>query len=83
MLFQRVFLCCWKRVAFPEENKLWRLYTQGQERIEKEFDIVKIIKALRNMKILLKREFERDQKLKIDVNNVGKNVINIDSDDEN
>ena len=82
LLFKRLFLRCWKVVSFPEENKLWRLYTNGRERIDKEFDIVKIIKALRNLKILLKRQFEQDWKLRMDVNNVGKNVINIDSEDD-
>ena len=51
--------------------------------MEKEFDIVKIIKGLRNLKILTKKKFLKDKKLKIEVENVGDNVIEIDSDDAN
>jgi len=51
--------------------------------MEKEFDIVKIIKGLRNLKILTKKKFLKDKKLKIEVANVGDNVIEIDSDDAN
>jgi len=55
MFYQRLCHCCIEKVAFPRESKLWRLYEDGQERMDKEFDIVKIIKNIRNLKILLKR----------------------------
>jgi len=43
--------------------------------------MVKIVKSLRNLKILTKREFLKDKELKMEVKNVGDNVIEIDSDD--
>ena len=41
--------CCW-----PKYRKLRRLYGEGMERIDRELDIVKIIKTLRMAKIFLK-----------------------------
>ena len=38
------------------ENRLWRLYEDGQERLEKEFDVVKIIRSIRNLKIFMNEE---------------------------
>ena len=36
------------------EDKLQRLYLLGQDRLEKECDIVKIIQGIRNLKIISK-----------------------------
>ena len=36
------------------ERKLTQLVEVGQDRIDKEFDIVKIVKRLRNLKLILK-----------------------------
>jgi len=81
ILFKNIFNSCIERVSFPRENKLWRLYEDGQDRIDKEFDIVKIIKSLRNLKIFIKRQFLFDKKLKVEISNQGNNVINLDSDE--
>ena len=45
-----------KVCMFNRDNKLWRLYDDGQKRMEKEFDVVKIIKTIRNIKIFLKNK---------------------------
>lgn len=50
--------------------------------MEAEFNIVKIIKNLRNLKIMMKRQFITDKKLMINIQNSGKNIINLDSSDE-
>ena len=42
---------------------------------------MKIVKSLRNLKILTNREFLKDKKLKMEVANMGDNIIEIDSDD--
>ena len=54
------------------------MYEDGFGRIEKEFDIVKIIKGLRDIKIITK-EVLMDKVTKVKVQNDGNNVINIDS----
>ena len=42
-------------------NKLLRLYNRGRNRMDKEMDIVKIIKNLRNMGIFMKFNKNHDQ----------------------
>ena len=59
-------------------NKLWRLYTQGQERMEKEFDVVKIIRSVRNVKTFVSSSLMNLQD-KVSVDNGHKNVIDIDA----
>jgi hypothetical protein len=52
MLFlMKAFGCCIVQIS---QYRLWRLYETGMEKIEKELDIVKIIKALRSLKIFYK-----------------------------
>ena len=53
-----------KVCLFNRDKKIWRLYDDGQKRMEKEFDVVKIIKSLRNIKIFLKNE-KLDKETKI------------------
>lgn len=50
------------------DTKLWKLYKEGQDRIEKDFDIVRIIKTLRNVKLTLYNNLI-DRKLKFLVKN--------------
>ena len=40
------------------KNKAFRMYVDGQDRIEKEFDIVNIVQNLRKFTIILKREMK-------------------------
>ena len=76
MLLQSSIPCC-----EMDQKYLWKLYTKGQERIETEFNLVKIIKSLRNLKIFIQNT-SMDQETKFKVQNSGKNNINIDTDDE-
>ena len=59
------------------DKKLKRLYHEGCDRIEKEFDIVKIVSSLRNMKVFLKNKLI-EPKVLFEVKHSEKNVINID-----
>ena len=65
--------CCGKK-----KNRLWRLYNEGQDRIEKEFDLVKIIKSIRNMKVIMKHKL-MNEKLKLEVKHSEKSVIDVES----
>ena len=42
--------CCIKK----DSHKLWKLYDQGQKQLDKEMDITKIIKDLRNLGVYMK-----------------------------
>ena len=60
-------------------SKLWRLYADGEQRLDKEFDIVKIIKSIRNLKIISKATI-MSKFIATKVKNDGNNIIDIDSD---
>ena len=71
------------KCMFKKRDKFLSLYEKGQDRIDTELDIVKIMKSLRNMKILMKNSF-MDGEVKYQITHAKKNLLNIDtsSDDE-
>lgn len=54
----------------------------GGERLDAEFDLVKITKQLRNLKELMREKQLWVQPLKYSIKHTGMNVIKLDSDDE-
>ena len=73
LYFQNMFSGCFN----PNDDKLWRLFSQGQERLEKEFDAVYLIRSLRNLKVFMKDQFLNMQ-LKLKLKNHNANVIEIE-----
>ena len=61
-LYFMALFSCFENCCKYKDNKLWILFTEGQERIEKEFDLVKIITSLRNLKILSKKNLDAKTK---------------------
>ena len=51
MIYGNLCCCC------KADRRLQRLYEEGVDRIEKEFDIVKIVSSLRNLKVYMKNKF--------------------------
>lgn len=72
LFFQRIFCC--------RGGKLGKLIDEGSNRIDREFDVVKIVKRLRNLKIILKEVDIISDSLKAVVKSKGINVIDLDSD---
>ena len=66
--------CC-KRES---KSSLDRLFEIGEAQLEKEMDMVKIIRSLRNLKVFIKDRV-MDEKTKLDIYHSAKNIINIDS----
>ena len=66
-------------VFHPDENKLFRLYTKGSDLLEKEMDIVKLIKHVRNINYFMKTQVDQNHKRLLKIQ--GKNVINLDHSD--
>jgi hypothetical protein len=58
-----------------------RLFRRGEELIDKEMDMVKIIKAIRNLKVVLKSRLI-DKATMFQIKNSGKNIINIDKESD-
>ena len=54
----------------------------GSERMDEEFDMVKIVRDLRNFKMLLERHKLVDTKLQFLIDNQDLNVLEIDSSQE-
>jgi hypothetical protein len=44
-----------------KKTKLMKLYMDGSEKFDKEIDVVKIIKYLKNLRILVKDKFFKDK----------------------
>jgi hypothetical protein len=65
--------CCLAEAQTP----MARLFRRGEELIDKEMDMIKIIKAIRNLKVVLKSRII-DKATMFQIKNSGKNVINID-----
>jgi hypothetical protein len=61
LYISRIMGCFFPVFCFRKKAIFERLYDRGQERIEKELDIVKIIKSIRNIKILMKNSFMDDE----------------------
>ena len=74
--FARVMWC--PKCLFKKRDKFIKLYDKGQDRIDTELDIVKMMKSLRNMKILMRNSF-MDEEVKYQITHAKKNLINIDT----
>jgi hypothetical protein len=66
---------------FDFETPIQRLFERGQERLEKEMDIIKMIKSLRNIKIFLKSKL-LDPRTNMKIKHHLKNLISVDTSSE-
>ena len=72
LFFKRTLSCCFK------DNKDFKIVSQGEENLTKEFNIVKIVKNLRNIKLILKDQKIWTSKNKLKAIELGKHVLKID-----
>lgn len=73
---------CFPTLCWKKHNKLTMLFHEGKSRIQKELDIVKIIKTLRYTRILMKNSLLTPE-MRFKIEHAERNFINIDlSDDE-
>lgn len=78
LYFARVLGCFCPRFMFKKRDQFLKMYERGQGRIESELNIVKIMKSVRNMKILMRHSF-MDDEIKYQISHSKKNLINIDT----
>lgn len=72
-----LFPCiCWKK-----RDKLQRLYTFSEDRIQKELDLIKVVRNMKSFKILLKN-FLMTDKVKFEITHSIKNILDIDTDSD-
>lgn len=72
--------CCDSSKPYNIDNKLARWYTIGQERLEKELDVIKLVKHLRELRLMTKSQRLEDD-LKSALATTGRNVIDLDSEE--
>lgn len=72
--------CCGTRAAAKSDQRLARLYHRGQQKLAKDFDVLKIMKDLHHYRILFDYVKKKHSNLMIDVNSSRKNVINLHDD---
>lgn len=77
LFFMRLLCLC---QSGRRDSKQWRLYEEGQECLKRDFNLVKIIKHIRNASMLAKSAFKGKETQKFRLKNSGRNVISIDSD---
>ncbi len=58
------------------------MYQKGQDRIDKEFDIVNVVQNLRNLTIFLKERLKTDSNMKLLVERSKRNLLMLDSSDQ-
>ena len=58
-----------------------KLYDTCQDKIDQELDVVKIIRNLKNLRIVTKQYIINDPFMKLMIEHDKKNYINLDSDD--
>ena len=64
--------------VFRPQRKLLRLFNQGKDKIQYELNIIKIIKNLKDLRILVKNKF-LDDETRLQIKHNQKNIINIES----
>ena len=57
------------------------MFEEGQERLEKEFDIARILVKLRNLNTFMKNKI-LDERTQVEIKNSYKNVIAIDTEED-
>lgn len=77
-MFTKNLPCCCSSTKRPTRDKLQKLFTEGKHRINKEFDITRIVTALRTLK-LLSRKTIKDPIVRLRIQHSDKNIIHLDS----
>ena len=67
--------CCWSK-----KEKITKLFDISEHRLESALDLVKLVKNMRNQRILLK-SFNFDKMTCLELAHTGKNVINLSDSD--
>ena len=65
-----------------ERSKLWKLYSGGIEKVEKQLDVVKIVRRLQQLKIITNRLLQRGIINPHEISFSQKYVINLSGDEE-
>lgn len=82
LYFSRILGVFCSKCCFSKKDKLQRLYDEGEDKLSMELDIVKILKTIRDMKILVKGTLMNDEDTKFQVKHAPKNILNLDDTDE-
>ena len=76
-IFVSNMLGCSKFKFLWQDSKLIKLFDKASEKIDKELNVVKVIRNLRNLKILIKNTFMNDE-MKEEIKYSNKNIIDLE-----
>jgi hypothetical protein len=76
-IFVSNMLGCLKFKFLWHDSKLIKLFDKASEKIVKELNVVKVIRNLRNLKILVKNTFMNDE-MKEEIKYSNKNIIDLE-----
>lgn len=65
-----------------KDNKLLKIYNDGNQRINKALDIVKLTKDIKYLKLLTMVKCNPDIKTKFEIHHCGKNIIDLKDENE-
>ena len=81
MYFERIWSASRPYKLFVKnksKSTLQKLYARGQSNLQSEFDLVKIIRNLKNLRIMMKK-YVCDKEFLRDIKNDERNVIDLDN----
>ena len=73
--------CLFPCICWSKREKLQRLYEKSNERIDKELDLIKVVKNMKSFRVFLKN-FLMTDKIKFELAHSMKNCIDIDTDSD-
>jgi len=78
-LYLKNYLSSWFGIqCCTPKGKLQKLYEEGQDKLEAEMNMVKIIRNLKFLRILMKK-YVADEEMQYDIRHNPKNVIDLDA----
>lgn len=73
--------CLFPCICWSKREKLNRLYEKSNDRIDKELDLVKVVKNMKSFRVFLKN-FLMTEKIKFEIAHSFKNCVDIDTDSD-
>jgi len=80
LCFNNNVKCCDSllRCLCPAQKKLKAVYKIGKEKVDKDFDLLKLIRDMKNLKMLTRFHIRPTEEIKVQIAHCLKNVIDLD-----
>ena len=81
LYFANLMGVCFPCICWSKKEKLQRLFERSDDRIQKELDLIKVVRNMKSFKILLKN-FLMTDKVKFEIAHSAKNCLDIDTESD-